>query len=173
MTEVICTGCGRKLSQTEEHFLRREDTLIGWQARCKDCYNGRKRRWAHKHKDYIYGRFLRQKAKLQQTRPEVLIARHALSWAIRSGRLVRQPCVCCGNPKSEGHHPDYSRPLEVVWLCGPHHKAVHSTPASRESKCPRCGSHLRHITFPIGANLPYRSCDDAWHVAIGEPATKP
>lgn len=48
-----------------------------------------------------------------------------------------------------------------------------STPASGESKCPRCGSHLRHITFPIGASLPYRSCDDAWHMASGEPARKP
>lgn len=51
--------------------------------------------------------------------------------------------------------------------------AALSTPASEESKCPRCGSHLRHITFPIGASLPYRSCDDAWHTASEEPARKP
>jgi hypothetical protein len=45
--------------------------------------------------------------------------------AVRSGRLVRKPCEVCGEPKSEGHHEDYHKPLEVVWLCRRHHKLAH------------------------------------------------
>jgi len=45
--------------------------------------------------------------------------------AIRSGKMERLPCVVCGNPKSEGHHEDYSEPLDVIWLCRKHHKDIH------------------------------------------------
>lgn len=44
-------------------------------------------------------------------------ARRAVSAALARGALVRTPCVVCGNPEVQGHHPDYDRPLEVVWLC--------------------------------------------------------
>jgi hypothetical protein len=45
--------------------------------------------------------------------------------AIKKGLLVRQPCIRCGNVKSEGHHEDYDKPLEVMWLCTPCHKQRH------------------------------------------------
>lgn len=45
--------------------------------------------------------------------------------AIRQGRLVRQPCIICGDPESDGHHEDYSKPLEVIWLCRGHHIRLH------------------------------------------------
>jgi hypothetical protein len=48
--------------------------------------------------------------------------------AIRDGKLIPWPvCAvpeCCDKP--EGHHPDYSRPLDVVWLCDAHHKQAHA-----------------------------------------------
>lgn len=44
----------------------------------------------------------------------------------RSRRIVKQPCRICGNnTKVEAHHDDYSRPLDVEWLCETHHKAWH------------------------------------------------
>lgn len=61
-------------------------------------------------------------------RPERTKARSALSNAVRDGRVVPWPvCAipeCCSKP--EGHHPDYSRPLDVVWLCSTHHKQAHA-----------------------------------------------
>lgn len=47
--------------------------------------------------------------------------------AIRRGEL-RRPGTCskCGaSGKIHGHHPDYSRPLDVVWLCVNCHWAEH------------------------------------------------
>ena len=39
---------------------------------------------------------------------------------------VAQPCVECGDARRpERHHDDYSKPLEIVWLCSKHHKARH------------------------------------------------
>lgn len=38
--------------------------------------------------------------------------------AIRDGRLKPQPCERCGYSIGvQAHHEDYSRPLDVTWLC--------------------------------------------------------
>lgn len=64
---------------------------------------------------------IRQRTKF----PERYEARKAVLIAIRAGRLQKLPCRVCGNPVAEAHHPDYSRPLDVVWLCASHHRAEH------------------------------------------------
>jgi hypothetical protein len=46
--------------------------------------------------------------------------------ALRDGRLEKTPCQVCGEKKVEGHHPDYSQPLNVVWLCNLHHREIHA-----------------------------------------------
>ncbi len=57
----------------------------------------------------------------KQKFPEKYLAKYTLKNAIRAGKLKRLPCIVCGNEKSEGHHEDYSRPLDVMWLCAIHH----------------------------------------------------
>lgn len=52
-------------------------------------------------------------------------ARQTVMVALRSGKLHRQPCEICGQPKAQAHHPDYSAPLGVKWLCEPCHRAEH------------------------------------------------
>ncbi|GAG03219.1 unnamed protein product, partial [marine sediment metagenome] len=42
-----------------------------------------------------------------------------------SGRLKRGKCLVCGDEKTEAHHEDYSKPLEVKWLCKKHHSELH------------------------------------------------
>ena len=45
----------------------------------------------------------------------------------RRGKLVPRPCDICGEADNvEMHHPDYSEPLRVVWLCRPHHLRLHA-----------------------------------------------
>ncbi len=46
-------------------------------------------------------------------------------YKIKSGKLIRQPCEVCGEVKVEAHHDDYSKPFEVRWLCGNHHREHH------------------------------------------------
>ncbi len=45
-------------------------------------------------------------------------------WSRAKYNIAKQPCEVCGNPDSKRHHPDYSKPLEVVFLCNLHHKQV-------------------------------------------------
>jgi hypothetical protein len=57
--------------------------------------------------------------------PEKVKARNIASNHIRRGTMTKQPCVICGKEKVEAHHPDYSKPLEVIWYCRLHHVAAH------------------------------------------------
>lgn len=52
------------------------------------------------------------------------IADGAVRDAKRSGALIPRPCEVCGlrKSKSEAHHEDYAKPLEVRWLCRYHHR---------------------------------------------------
>jgi len=60
-----------------------------------------------------------------ENHPNRYKARNAVSNAVRDGRLFKVPCRDCGSYDVEGHHPDYSKPLFVIWLCVKHHKAEH------------------------------------------------
>ena len=45
--------------------------------------------------------------------------------AVRDGKIVRGPCEVCGTEPTDGHHDDYTQPLNVRWLCREHHAALH------------------------------------------------
>jgi hypothetical protein len=50
--------------------------------------------------------------------PEKSAARSAVGNALRDGRLQRKPCEACGaTGRVQAHHNDYSKPLDVKWLC--------------------------------------------------------
>lgn len=51
-------------------------------------------------------------------------ARSLLNWYLKKGKISKVQCYC-GNKKTEAHHPDYSKPLEVIWLCRKHHSLLH------------------------------------------------
>ncbi len=66
-----------------------------------------------------------QKAAWSHRNPQKRAANYAVNNALRDGKLARQPCECCGNPKAEAHHDDYSKPLDVKWLCHADHMKRH------------------------------------------------
>jgi len=56
------------------------------------------------------------------------LAHSMVMLAVRSGELIRpEICTDCKNPnKIEGHHNDYNKPLEVIWLCNRCHRKLHT-----------------------------------------------
>lgn len=71
-------------------------------------------------------------------------AQVAVGNALRSGHLQRLPCFVCGAANSEAHHPDYSAPLAVTWLCDMHHKETHKL----------ANALRRKAAAPIGLQYP-------------------
>ncbi len=69
-----------------------------------------------------------RRAKAHRLRyPEKVIAVRLLNDAVYGGKLRRSVfCEECGLPKkTQGHHEDYDKSLEVNWLCKNCHAELH------------------------------------------------
>lgn len=77
--------------------------------------------------NFKHGKFSGQykyKKNARAKNPQHAVARNAVYRAVKSGRLKKAPCHC-GDLRVQAHHADYSRPLEVTWLCRRHHLETH------------------------------------------------
>lgn len=95
-----CKYCGRLLAADKLRKSGRYRNGVQRYA-CPDCERGRRDR---------------RKASAQSR----------LRYAVRQGRIVR-PAKCeygCRSPV-QAHHPDYSKPYKVRWLCPRHHALQH------------------------------------------------
>lgn len=86
----------------------------------KECKH---KRYRKNHKDRINEQRKRwEEHNAHKRRAHTLFRR-----ALKAG-IILKPTTCEKCLKSaslEGHHPDYSRPLEVMWLCRKCHRAEH------------------------------------------------
>lgn len=131
-----CSMCKKKLPVNM--FGKNKSRPDGMQSFCKPCmreyshkYNIENR---HKRKAYKleYNRThsaqnMEWEARYKEINPMEYKSRTALGNAIRDGKINRpQFCSKCGKKCTpDGHHPDYSRPLHVIWLCRSCHGRLH------------------------------------------------
>lgn len=80
--------------------------------------------------------------------PERHRARGMAQRALRAGKIRRRTCEAegCEATEVQMHHPDYSEPLRVVFLCKPHHIA-----ADKPRRCSPM-AHVQH-SFRLDADL--------------------
>jgi len=116
-----CRLCG--LEKPLAAFSVRDTSPDGYRNDCKECRSKKQRQYSKT----TAGRVVQFKAdQLRNGKfKERRAARSALFQAVKTGAVERFPCFVCGEDHSEAHHPDYSMPLDVVWLCKPHHKEIH------------------------------------------------
>lgn len=69
--------------------------------------------------------------------PEKYKANNEVGNALRDCRLKEEPCEVCGDLVVEAHHEDYSKPLDVNWLCRKHHLERHGKKAYVFDKEPK------------------------------------
>jgi hypothetical protein len=118
-TEKTCTGCG-ELKPIEE-FHRKSNVPHGRKARCRDCE-------AKSQSQIDRSKYRHHQVAWHRRNPEKKRAHGKVQKAIEAGVLVRpDQCSRCGNDgRIQAHHRDYSKPLEVVWLCQRCHKQEHA-----------------------------------------------
>lgn len=149
-----CKNC--KQTKSAEHFYKDTRYADGLRTPCKDCCREYKRAYyldpekadrkraqdrqrqskpeVREHRNQT-ARLYRQTPRFKELMAAQRI-KHKAKWAacdklhtaVRYGKVKRGECAVCGCAKVEGHHEDYSKPLEVVWLCKKHHVELHRNP---------------------------------------------
>lgn len=110
----ICRICHKK----SKYYVK-----DGKYKRCRGCNTKMMRKYIEsdpKNKQTLY-KAVYASIKRHQVKQN---ARVLLNYHVNAGNIKRLPCKC-GNPKSEGHHTDYSKPLKVKWLCRTCHFDIH------------------------------------------------
>lgn len=152
-----CFICHRLLSLTE--FYTHSQMADGHLNKCKDCvksYSEQRRIEKSRDADWVESELERHRLKTATYRREGRVTnvealrRAGVAWyarnkhkkkaqtkvsrAIQTGKLHKHPCEVCGEPDSQAHHDDYSKPLDVKWLCVKHHNDLHVELRKEERK---------------------------------------
>ena len=125
-----CFKCQRELPLSE--FYKHKMMSDGRLNKCKGCArtDSTDNRWKNIDKIRAYDRDRGSRqlpeylAEHRKKFPRQHKAQTMVGNAVRSGKMMREPCERCGN-KAVAHHDDYSYPLTVRWLCQAHHKQWH------------------------------------------------
>jgi hypothetical protein len=106
------------------HLEERREYNRKWRKEHPNAATQHNRRWRTRNPE----KRLELGARWWKKYPKKMKAQHALNHAIKDGRIIR-PGICerCGNSSQviEGHHFDYEKPLEVLWLCHSCHQEIH------------------------------------------------
>ena len=101
--KATCSKCSKPL----------EDNRVGKYRYCRSCHASNMRENRPKHSELT---------------PEQRLKANCRAYTkvyIKRGKLIPQPCELCSNNKTEAHHSDYTKPLEVKWLCRTCHLNLH------------------------------------------------
>lgn len=150
MPETIkCSKCGQTLGVTQ--FYRQPGSRSGYQSKCKTCHKRdvRENRLAKidYYKDFDRSRSMlphrvkareeyakSERGRLAGNRAKIAFsnrfpfkkkASEIVGNAVRDGKIKKMPCEVCGKEEAQAHHDDYTKPLDVRWLCTTHHAHWH------------------------------------------------
>ena len=146
-----CNKCGESKQLSEYHRRSsgsadgrfnvckpcRKDACKKYRANAKNKERKQKQEYYAKNRTAILEKSRKYRAENKETRAAIekryaeknqerRVALRKAQYAIKRGKLVRGPCEVCGTAEMvDAHHCDYSKPLDVMWLCRKHHKQWH------------------------------------------------
>lgn len=133
---VECIQCHDEKPATD--FYAHKEMAAGHVNVCKECHKARMK--ARSRTNPRVQEYDRERAKLPSRKqrrtanskqwraknPLAYKAHTEVNKAVRKGILIRLPCEFCGDTNVHGHHKDYSKPLDVIWLCAKCHNRLHA-----------------------------------------------
>ena len=131
-----CSKCMEYKDLSE--FGKRSLSNDGLQYMCKSCHKAAVKRnykekreqrieYARQHYELVKEARKYYNAEYHRDHAIEHSARNILNYNLRMGRITKpENCEKCGKPLPlEAHHEDYSKPLEINWLCRTCHSVIH------------------------------------------------
>ena len=148
----VCTCC--KVEKELKYFYKKPNGRLGYHSACKECLKIKERAYREKYpelkriQDQIYHEKLRAKFSgldlpyhhVRMSERSLMgfdryaekkmqcLAANLLNYALRIN-IIQKPdkCSMCGKKDNiQAHHNDYSKPLQVAWVCVKCHAKFHS-----------------------------------------------
>lgn len=149
----VCKKCG--IEKPIEDFYVHKEMSDGHLSFCKDCVRDRVHKYRQENLERIrkydrnrpnakerrkkgyttiqsdkerYKKLLEQIKKWNKENRYKKYAHNKVKKAINKGLLIKSDiCQICGktNCEIQGHHYDYSKPLDVIWVCTECHGKLH------------------------------------------------
>jgi len=144
----VCSKC--KKDKCLSDYYKETRSRLGVQPSCKDCckkrdkerypkerdrqletsrkrYRENRKAILKSHKEYRKsGSYKKSLKKWIDKNPEKQKAHRIYSNEVKKGNIIKGSCEVCGKKKVDAHHDDYSKPLDVRYLCRLHHMEHHS-----------------------------------------------
>lgn len=126
METKYCPRCDKTKPTTDFYVIKsRRDGLSSYCMPCQRVYAEERDRTPE-------GKITlaKKSRKMMKYSPDKWRARAKLRYAVKIGEVQKpENCERCGisreDRRMEAHHPDYSKPLDVRWLCQLCHKLTH------------------------------------------------
>ena len=135
----VCKMCGKEKSLIE--YYKHPKTTDGHLGKCKECAkidtsSNYRNNIQHYH-EYEAERRNNETRILDRRKSSKKYSSQNINKRRAQGELYRgvsrgvvtkqKICSHCNavSERPQAHHPDYSKPLEVMWLCGPCHRGLH------------------------------------------------
>jgi len=145
MSELVVTKkcCRCKKFKEVSKFCKSSRYTSGYRSECKTCkkisdkkyyrrHKGQQKQYQQHYRKSSTGKTIHylQTQRYNYRYPDKAKAHRVTNNAVRYGKLPKpgeQICKRCKKRKAQQyHHPDYSKPLDVIPLCRRCHKSIHS-----------------------------------------------
>lgn len=136
MNTKRCFKCGEEKLLSEYYLHPR--MADGHLNKCKACA----RKDASAHRAENPGAVLATRLRMAEKNPSKRNANRCVEAAIDAGEMsAPSECSGCGaEARLSAHHHDYTKPLDVVWVCPKCHSALDAIRREREGKKPNYNS---------------------------------
>lgn len=125
-----CAGCGCEFMAVESEVRRGKGRTCSLSCAASLAADYRPSQAGSRNPNWKGGvpreaKYREAKRTYRLRHPERAQAHMQVRDAVRDGLLKPLACEVCGALAAEAHHDDYDRPLDVRWLCKPHHMQHH------------------------------------------------
>lgn len=130
----FCSDRSKKRWKNEDY----KKSIKNWREKNKEKIAKQCREYLDKNKDYLYSKqkewrtinkniISESENKYKENNPLKLACRSYVRTAIKNGNITNpNKCnKCMKECKPEAHHKDYTKPLEIIWLCRTCHGHEH------------------------------------------------